>query len=136
MLYSFVSADRRATARTTTSLSHAAIRQKKRGHTVPHFLRLLFLLLPYLFGYFNSFESFAYRKEVQPSFRNTMWYDSVQSADPLAWKLSISLRSKPCLTTLPLQPDPVSIWPLVGVFKPTRLFCKLVEKEAPLQHSV
>ena len=29
MLYSFVSADRRATARTTTSLSHAAIRQKK-----------------------------------------------------------------------------------------------------------
>ena len=30
MLYSFVSADRRATARTTTSLSHAAIRQKKR----------------------------------------------------------------------------------------------------------
>ena len=59
-------------------------------------------------------------------------YDSVQSADPLAWKLSISLRSKPCLTTLPLQPDPVSIWPLVGVFKPTRLFCKLVEKEAPL----
>ena len=31
MLYSFVSADRRATARTTTSLSHAAIRQKKCG---------------------------------------------------------------------------------------------------------
>ena len=29
MLNSFVSADRRATARTTTSLSHAAIRQKK-----------------------------------------------------------------------------------------------------------
>ena len=29
LLYSFVSADRRATARTTTSLSHAAIRQKK-----------------------------------------------------------------------------------------------------------
>ena len=28
---SFVSADRRATARTTTSLSHAAIRQKKRS---------------------------------------------------------------------------------------------------------
>ena len=35
MLYSFVSADRRATARTTTSLSHAAIRQKSMCRSSP-----------------------------------------------------------------------------------------------------
>ena len=45
-----------------------------------------------------------------------------QSADPLTWKLRSSLLRKPCSTAFPLLPDPVCIWSLVRIFKPTRLF--------------
>ena len=52
MLYSFVSADRRATARTTTSLSHAAIRPKKRVFCSVFFLCLLSCFFSCIFSFF------------------------------------------------------------------------------------
>ena len=51
MLYSFVSADRRATVRTTTSLSHAAIRQKKILHLSLYYFFVLLVSLTILSVY-------------------------------------------------------------------------------------